>query len=154
MKKSFILISVLSLLLIGCTPSSKKGTLNCTKTEYDTDGYKITETIVVNYKNNKVTTIEQTNLSEMDSAYIDFSLSFGQNFAKALNEIEGLNAEYSKFNNNTLKFTINIDYNKIDINDVKNVFGDSFDETQEAMYTKDVSLSDFKENILNDYTCE
>lgn len=154
MKKLIILSSILCLLLTGCGSNSNSGTLNCTKIEYDEDGYKTTDTMVVNYKNDKVVTIKETIVSEMDANYIDFTLSFGQMFAESLNQIEGLTAEYTKLDSNNLQYVMTVDYNKIDVNNVKNVLGDSFDENQESMYTNDISLDKFKSDILNGYTCK
>lgn len=154
MKKILIFSCVLCLLLTGCGSNLNSGTLNCTKIEYDEDGYKTTDTMVVNYKNDKVTTLTETNVSEMDADYIDFTLSFGQLFAESLSKIEGLTAEYSKVDNSTLQYIITVDYTKIDLNNVKDVLGDSFDETQASMYTNNVSLEKFKSDILSDYTCK
>ena len=154
MKKLIILSSILCLLITGCSSNSNSGTLNCTKIDYDDEGYKTTNTMVVNYKNDKVTTVTETIVSEMDSNYIDFTLSFGKTFAESLNEIEGLTAEYTKLDSNNLQYVMTVDYNKIDVDNVKEVLGDSFDENQESMYTNDVSLEKFKSDILNGYTCE
>lgn len=162
MKKKLILVAFISLfLLVGCGTNSSDsskvlntGTLKCTKTEYDEEGYKTTDTMIVKYKKNIVTSVSETNISEMDASIIDISLSFGNLFAKALNEIEGINVEYTKLNEKQLQFTIDVDYSKVELEKVKEVFGDTYDNSQASMYTKNISLDTFKADILNDYTCE
>lgn len=154
MKKLIILSSILCLLLTGCGSNSNSGTLNCTKIEYDEDGYKTTDTMIVNYKNGVVTSVSETDVSEMDADYIDFTLSFGNLFAEALNKIDGLNVEYTKIDDSTLQYTMSIDYSKVELDKVKEAFGDAYDDNQASMYTKNISLEVFKTDILNDYTCE
>lgn len=163
MKKKLILVAFIGLfLLAGCgtnetktdKSTSNSGTLNCTKTEYDEDGYKTTDTMVIKYKKNIVTNVSETNVSEMDSDVIDTSFAFGNLFAEALNKLDGMAVKYTKLNNNELEFTIDVDYSKIDLEKVKETFGDAYDESQASMYTKDVSLDTFKADILDGYTCK
>lgn len=163
MKKKLILVAFIGLfLLAGCGAdetktnqgTSSSGTLSCTKTEYDEDGYKTTDTMIVKYKKNIVTNVSETNVSEMDTDIIDMSLSFGNLFAEALNEIDGMDVKYTKLSDNELEFTIDVDYSKIDLEKIKEAFGDAYDESQATMYTKNVSLDTFKTDILSDYTCE
>lgn len=160
-KKMLIGIIFCLILLTGCgtseSNSSKdisKGTLNCTKTEYDDDGYKITDTMVVKYKNNIVTSVSETNIAEVNPDYIDMTLSFGNLFAEKLSEIDGINIKYTKTNDKTLQFTIDVDYSKVELDKIKQTLGDAYDEKQASMYTKNVSLNTFKNDILSDYTCE
>lgn len=163
MKKKLILVAFIGLfLLAGCGVDETKtnqgtsngGTLSCTKIEYDEDGYKITDTMVVKYKKNIVTNISETNVSEMDTNIIDISLSFGNLFAEALNKIDGINIKYTKLDENQLQFTIDVDYSKVELEQVKEAFGDAYDDSQATMYTKNVTLDTFKADILSDYTCE
>lgn len=163
MKKKLILVAFIGLfLLTGCgtneTKTSKgtlnSGTLNCTKAEYDEDGYKTTDTMVIKYKKNIVTNVSETNVSEMDPDTIDISLAFGNLFAEALSKLDGMNVKYTKLSDNELEFTIDVDYSKVDLEKVKDTFGDAYDESQSSMYTKDVSLDTFKADILDGYTCK
>ena len=160
-KKMLIGIIFCLILLTGCgtseSNSSKdisKGTLNCTKPEYDDDGYKITDTMVVKYKNNIVTSVSETNIAEVNPDYIDMTLSFGNLFAEKLSEIDGINIKYTKTNDKTLQFTIDVDYSKVELDKIKQTLGDAYDEKQASMYTKNVSINTFKNDILSDYTCE
>lgn len=163
MKKKLILVAFIGLfLLAGCSTNETKtnqgnsssGTLSCTKIEYDEDGYKTTDTMIVKYKKNIVTNVSETNVSETDKDIIDISLSFGNLFAEALNEIDGMSVKYTKLSDNELQFTIDVDYSKIDLEKVKETFGDAYDESQATMYTKNVTLDTFKADVLSDYTCE
>lgn len=162
MKKNVLISIVLCLILLtGCGTTENnsdknmdKGTLKCTKTEYDEDGYKTTDEMIVTYKKDIVTSVSETNVSEIDPSVIDMTLSFGNLFAEKLSEIDGLNVEYTKVNEKTLQFTINVDYSKVELDKVKQVFGDAYDEKQSSMYTKNIELDTFKKDILSNYTCE
>lgn len=167
MKKSKILLSAIfmsCILLTGCGNSeengtggilnSNSGTKTCTKTSVDEDGYNTTDTMVVTYKKNKVTLVEDTNVSETDPQYIDFSLNIGKAFAEKLSEVNGFTVEYSKENDNKIKMYMKVDFNKIDVNDVKEKLGDLYSE-DEAFYSKqDITIDDFISNNLSDYTCK
>lgn len=153
MKKKLLISSIFALVLLtGCGTTEE--TLNCTKTEYDEDGYKTTDTMVVKYKNNIVTSVSETNVSEIDSSIMDMTLSFGNLFAEKLSEIDGINVKYTKVNEKTLQFTIDVDYSKVELDKVKQILGDAYDEKQASMYTKNIKLDTFKNDILNNYTCE
>ena len=162
MKKNLLISIILCLILLtacGTTENNSdknvdKGTLKCTKTEYDEDGYKTTDEMIVTYKKDIVTSVLETNVSEIDPSVIDMTLSFGNLFAEKLSEIDGLNVEYTKVNEKTLQFTINVDYSKVELDKVKQVFGDAYDEKQSSMYTKNIELDTFKKDILSNYTCE
>lgn len=168
MKKSIMLLSAIfvsCILLTGCGNSegnstgggilnSNSGTKTCTKTSVDEDGYNTTDTMVVTYKKNKVTLVEDTNVSETDPQYIDFSLNIGKAFAEKLSEVNGFTIEYSKENDNKIKMYMKVDFNKIDVNDVKEKLGDLYSE-DEAFYSKqDITIDDFISNNLSDYTCK
>lgn len=89
---SFVLLC-LCVILTGCDNSgnvlnSKSGTFTCTKSEVDEDGYSTESTIVATYKNDKISKVEETNISEMDPDYIEFTLAFGEAFAEALNSVD------------------------------------------------------------------
>lgn len=153
MKKKLLISSIFVLMLLtGCGATEE--TLNCTKTEYDEDGYKTTDTMVVKYKNNIVTSVSETNVSEIDSSIMDMTLSFGNLFAEKLSEIDGINVKYTKVNEKTLQFTVDVDYSKVELDKVKQILGDAYDEKQASMYTKNIKLDTFKNDILNNYTCE
>lgn len=162
MKKKLLIGIVFCLILLtGCGTNENnsgkdltKGTLTCTKTEYDEDGYKKTDTMVVKYKNNIVTSVSETNVSEIDSSIMDMTLAFGNLFAEKLSEIDGINVKYTKVNEKTLQFTIDVDYAKVELDKVKQILGDAYDDKQASMYTKNVKLDTFKNDILNNYTCE
>lgn len=151
MKKYVILMCAVGVMLFttGC---EKTNTLNCTKTETDDDGYKTTETIVVTTKKDKVSKIEQTGITEMDADKIETALSFGKSFSSAFNEIEGMSITYSKESDNSIKATTSIDFAKLDMDKLKEAFGD--DLTDDEFYSaKDMSLEEFKTKNLEGYTC-
>lgn len=156
---SLVMIFVIALLLTGCGNGGSilggnSGTKTCTNTTTDEDGYQTTDTMVITYKNNKVTKVEDTNISETDPDYIDFTLNFGQAFADKLSELKGFDVKYSKEGNNQIKMYMNVDFTKIDINNIKETLGEMYSE-EESFYSKsDITIDDFISNNLEGYTCK
>lgn len=168
MKKS--LLSILCLLAVigmmtGCNSNSNEnknesktdsstGKLTCTRTENDEDGYETSYEMVVNYKNDKVTVVEETSIAKMDKDVLEMSYSFTSLFAEAFNNIEGMDVTYSKEGEDTLKSTVKVDYSKVDVNQIKEVLGNSFDDTDAFYKNTNTSLEDFKKENLTNYTCK
>lgn len=162
MKKILIGCFITTILFFstGCdnntTNNSKKdntsGTLVCNKSETNEEGYKVEDEMIVTYKNNKVTKVEQTNIEEMDADMIETTYSFGTLFAKAFNEIDGMNVAYSK-ESNGVKFTMSVDYTKFDPSSLKETLGDFYDD--DVYYSaNDITIDEFKINNLEGYTCK
>lgn len=157
MKKviSLCLLSLSIVLLTGCGNNTltNSGTLNCSKTYVD-DGDNVTDKMVVNYKNDKVTSVENIITTELsDATYIDMALSFGQAFADGFSTYDGIEMSYEKVNDNTIKLTVKADYEKIDVNALKDAFGDTLED--DAFYLDtNITLEDYKTEYLQDYTCE
>ncbi len=165
MKKKIILfLVVLSALLLvtGCDKKELSGgglfssnkTLTCHKEETDEDGYKTTDSIVVTYNNKKVLKVKNTNIMETDPAYIDFSLAIGNGLAKALNQVKGIKMVYEKVENNKIRFVLEIDYEKIDLEEIKNALGDLYSDGDNLYTAKDFTIDDFRSQNLQGYTCE
>ena len=92
---------------------------------------------------------------ELDSEYIDFTLTFGQAFAEKFNEIEGISMKYEKDTAKTIKLTMSVDYDKINPEQIKTVLGDSYDEEDAIIYnSKDLTFEEFKKDNLEGYTCD
>lgn len=156
MKKILIVLLVCCFIITGCgTNDNQIGKLECSKESIDEDGYKTIDNMTVTYKNNEVTNVSQTTLTETDPEFIEFSLTFGNAFAEKLNVVDGINVKYSKENEKTIKYTMDIDYAKVDVNDVKNALGDLFDEEDGSIYSNEkLNLEEFKNENLKDYTCK
>lgn len=159
-KVIFILVSIL--LLTGCgnnndlnndKTNTNNGNLNCTRT-YVEDGDNVTDVMVINYKNNIVTYVENTVTTKYsDTSYIDMVLGFGQMFATGLSEIDGFEMAYEKENDNTIKVITKVDYNKLDITKLKDTFGEDFDENSYYSNTN-MSINEYKSNYLTEYSCK
>ncbi len=163
MKKIILVITlVLSIFLItGCGAKSGNGggifnpnkNMTCTKESVDEDGYKTTETMDITYNSNRVLRVKSTNISETDPTYIDFAYSFGSAIAAKFNEIEGMTFEYVKEGDNKLKMVMDVDFEKINPDQMKELLGDSFDEN--SFYSrKNVNIEEFKKENLSEYTCK
>ena len=150
--KKIVIVSVLILVLLitGCEGKTK--TLTCTKESVE-DNLKTSEEMLVSYKNNKVFKITQTTIEEMDPDLIDTTISFGENFASTLNQVDGFEVNYSKENNNSVKYQITMDYSKMDMNKLKELFGDDWNE-EDYIKAKDQDIEEFKKERLEGYSCK
>lgn len=160
MKKNYLfgfLVSfLLAFVLTGCGIYSKEKILTCTKEETDDDGYKIVDTMEVTYNKSRVLKLKATNITETDPDYIDFSFEFGQAFAEKFNQIKGIKMEYQKIDNNKLQLVMDVNYNELELEQMKELFGDAYDENSEKnLYrSKDFTIDEFKEENLEGYTCK
>lgn len=135
------------------TNDNKQNVLNCTKTETDEEGYTTTDTMNITYKDNTIKKIENINISEMDSEVLEASYSLSSILATSLNEIDGFNVTYSKESDTSLKYTMIVDYNKLDIKALKEALGDLANENM--FYTSnELNLDNFKASYLQGYTCK
>lgn len=149
---NFFGISIADLTSVDLQVSNKTKTLTCTKTETDEDGYKTNDTMEITYKNNKLLKVKEINESETASNMINLIYNFGTIFAKAFNTIDGLNAEYTKEDNNVIKFIIEVDYTKLDVVKLKEALGDMYNEEANTIYsTNDITLDEFKSKSLDIY---
>lgn len=165
MKNKYIII-ILSVLLItsGCSGKDDTGTkksifssnkiLECVKTEVDEEGFESVETMLVTYNKSKVLSMKSTNVIETDPEYLEMQLSFGIAFTEAFNAIDGMRFTYEKINESTYKVITEIDYSKINIDQIREKLGVLYDEN-EGIYSKDsFTIDEFKEENLSDYTCK
>ena len=141
---------VLALLTTGCEGNQK--TLTCTKETVE-DNLKTSEEIKVSYQKENIIKISQTTIEEMDPDLIETTISFGENFTSTFKDIDGFDVNYTKESNNSVKYQMTIDYQKLDINQLKEKFGDDWDE-EEFLKAKEMNIEDFKKEQLEGYTCK
>lgn len=155
MKKIIKIMAITSLLMFitGCESKTSTQTLTCTKTSTDEDGYKTTDTIEVTAKEDKVIKVIDTNVSEVDPNYLDFTFNLSSGLSETINKLDGMNIVYTKEDKNKIKFVMTVDFAKLNTESIKDAFGDLYDENN--FYSeKDITLEKFKENNLKDYTCK
>ncbi len=132
---------------------SKTGILNCSKVETDEDGYKTTDDVEVTYENNIINKIKTTTITEMDKDLVDSYLEFNIPFTQAFNEIDGYTMNYTKEDDNAVKLVMELDYKLLNIEQVKEVYGEDFDEN--AFYAvKNYPLDEYIKEDLDGYTCK
>ena len=159
MKKGFKLFSILTLIIMlsacgsnGSILSNEK-TLTCTNVTTDEDGYKTDDEMKVTYKDDKVVKVVETNISETDPDILDFTYSITSALAEKFNKVDGMNIVYSKVDNNKIKFVLSVDYSKLNVDTIKETFGEIYDEN--SFYNnKDMTIEEFKKENLKDYTCK
>lgn len=167
MKKSFLCFLIVSALFLTTAcgnksdndekedSKSKTETLTCTSSETDEDGLKTEDTAVIKYnsKDNKVISIEETAITEVDANFMSFTFNMLDALAKKFDEIDGISIKVSKENDTTIKSVTSITYDKINVDSIKSALGDMFDE--DALFSKkDVTIDDLKNETFKDYTCK
>ena len=152
--KKFLSIGLIALFIFGLTGcgNDNSGTLTCTKTETNEEGYATEETMIVTYKDNIVTNVEATAVEEMDADYVDMTVSFGQLFAASLNEVSGFNVSYEKESDSSVKYIMSVDFQNLDLDALKTAFGEDFDDN--SFYANsNITIDEFREENLSDYSC-
>ena len=156
MKKSFLIIAVVIsvILMSGCDVFGSNKTMTCTKDSTDEDGFKVTDTMKITYNSDKVLKVNNTNISETDPEYLDMQLAFGSSFAESFNEISGIDVSYTKTDDGKLKMEMNVDFEKIDIDEIKNTLGELYSE-DDSFYSKEsYTIDEFKNENLEGYSCK
>ena len=143
----FLLVG-LAILATGC--GEKK--LTCTKTDTE-DGKEVKTTIVVKAKDDKISYMKQTAMNEMDSASLDTSIQAGELISEQFKGIDGMSMEYKKVDDTHLEMTMEIDYAKIKVEQLREKLGDTFDE-EDFLKEKDMTLDQFKEENLDGFECK
>ena len=165
-KKAIAVLLISTLLLTGCGKDKETnddkgkndvkentGMITCTKSETDEDNFKTNLTTVVNYKKGIVTKIEQTSIQEVDESMIELTLLVGNGIAEKLNSVNGVSSSFVKDGNNSIKSVMTIDYEKINVEDLKTALGNSFSE-DDFYSSKDLTLEEFKTKNLSGYECK
>lgn len=151
MRKILKMISFGCLSLFLLTGCSK--TLECTKETTLENNYQRTDTMKVYTKKDKVIKVENTNITEMAQSELDMSYTFGEIFSKTINEIPGMNLVYTKIDNNKLKSEMTVDYTALNEEILQESLGDFYNDA-EFYSKKEITLKEFKEKNLKDYTCK
>lgn len=159
MKKlsKLVIAFVFIFLITGCGKEniglSKEKTITCTKTTTDEDGYKTEDKMEITYKDSKITKVKDTNVSETDPEMIDFTYTLMTGFAETFNKINGLNVTYTKEGNNKIKFVMNVDYSNLNVESIKENLGELYNEEESFYGDSDITIDEFKEKYLQEYTC-
>ncbi len=165
-KKVFAVLLISILLLTGCGKDKETnddkdkndvkentGMITCTKSETDEDNLKTESTMTVNYKKGIVTKVEETSTQEVDEAMIELTLLVGNGLAEKLNAVDGISSSFSKEGSNKIKSVMSVDYEKLNVEDLKTSLGEMFNE--DTFYSsKDLTLEDFKAKNLSGYECK
>lgn len=156
MKKYLLLVLGCLLIVTGCgkddtkKAEGKSGSLVCTKTTEE-DGVKSVENVTVNYKNDKVTTVQEEMIETVgkDGQELAYN-TFKGIFENTFKDIEGLEVKVEKEGKDAVKIIMDMDYSKIDPENLKKALGDENDEEIKT----DITIDDFKKEELDGYTCK
>lgn len=167
MKKKFLVVLLMFLVMfvVGCgktTNSDKPGkkglfdtkkTMTCVKEETDEDGLKTKSTMKITYNSKKVYKVDSIVESDLDPDYGALQESLISSFIQTFNNIDGISAKSSS-NNGKITLEMDIDYDKINVEQIKEVLGDLYDEEDSIYDKKDYTIEEFKADNLEGYTCD
>ena len=156
MKRKYLigfLTILLTITLTACGKSSTKE-MTCTKEEVNEYGYKTTTITTITYNDSKILKVKETNTSEVDPDIInDFTFEYTKAFVETLNNINGIKTEYKKIGENKLQMVTQVDYEKIDPEQVKQVFEDFYDEN-DMLTSKNLTIDEFLEKFMEGFSCK
>lgn len=152
--KKMLIVSIFAILVLSGCNNGKSGTLTCSKTTIDDDNLKTIENIVVSYANDNVTNVENTTKIEIDPFMATFTYNLYNALITKFNEIDGFDASLSKEGDNVIVTKFNIDYKKLDVDKLKDLFGN--DNSNGVIYNTNlnITIDEFIKNNLDGYTCE
>lgn len=162
MKKNILIITLIVMtigILTGCGKEEENKVLNknekeitCNMIKTNDDGFEEKSTMLIKTKNDKVIEVEEITLEKMEEETLEMSYGFASMFAISLNEINGYTVSFEKVGNDTLKSYYKVEYDKIDIDEVKETLEDGNDNS----ILKDINItySEFKEKNLKEYECK
>ena len=163
MKKTLLIVfAIISLFLItGCGKKNNdiivkaNKVLICTKEETDEQGYKTKEEMKVVYSKKKVLTVIQDVTSETDPQVIDYAISAGKKVEDMFSDVEGIKISYSMLDTKTIKSSIEVDLEKVNIEKLKSKFKGILTEEELSMFTaRDTTIDEFKKQELEGYKCK
>ena len=151
--KKFLSIFVSLLFIVLVSGCSGKKTITCTKESIDSENYKTVDTMKITYNSEKVLKVNDTIVTDTSVEYADYALNIMDFFKSAFDEVDGISANIDKIGNDKIKTEIEIIYDKIDIDDLKEKLGSIADGNN--FYTSiNYTIDEFKEAHLEGYTCK
>ncbi len=159
-KLSILFMAVLLMFVTGCSFGNKansvKGvkTMTCTKEEIDENNNKTTDTMIITYNSEKVLKVDETTLAEMDPSYISMAYGLGSMFVSMYKNIDGLDASMEMVDNNKIKTIFNIDYDKLNMDQVRENLGNITSDADNTYSSNSYTIERFQENFLEGYSCK
>lgn len=146
MKKIYILLFgiLLCLLLSGCDSNTK--TLECSKNTTN-----IKTKYIIKYNDTRVLKSTSETTEYYDSSMYDLIYSVTESTSTVYSSIEGIEYSVQKGSNYSIKSKIVVDYTNFDLDAFKDLFGD---ESEYIYSSNNISIDDFRENVLNGFICE
>lgn len=126
--------------------------LTCSKEAIDESGFKTTESVEVLYKKDKILKASSVSIVETEEIFTDLAINMGQSLATKFNKIDGFNVTYEKLDANKYQSIYEIDYNKLNYEQVADIFGE--ENVDLNAYRKDITIDEYKKEQLDGYTCK
>ncbi len=130
----------------GDQNTPKESVLTCTPKDTDSN-----EVLKVTHRGDKVLTITSSESMEEDKETIDATYDLLKNAYDELNKIDGFQIDITKESDTSLKMTMTIDYEKLDTKALEDQMGA---DAADFAAGKDLSIKEFQEQVLDDYTCK
>jgi len=150
-----VTLAVVLVLLTGCNKEALltevSGTMTCTKEGLE-GGLTKKETMEIIYDEEKVLQARSTQVTEIEENFLDLTLTFGSLYENIFKGVEGIEVEYQKIDDTHIECVTNVDYNKLNLDELKQNLGVEYDEN--SFYAKkEIDIEEFKNKNLEGYTC-
>lgn len=126
-------------------------TITCSKETTDEDGTNTKEKQIFITKNDIIRKVEQNQIITYSDDSGSIAYGFLKLFVDELDQIDGFETSISEYQNNSFTYTMKLNYDELNINKLKELFGDNFDE---KTYNNNLKFSDYQKNNLEGYTCK
>ncbi len=151
--------------LTGCGKSDKKedsknnesSKITCTMTSKD-DSFEAIDTAVIEHKDNKVTTVEQTSLYKINDENVSEDdiktmIKELEEIGEVYKDISGYEFSTKKISDKEISITLKIDYSKVNLNQIKEKLGDEFINTS-FPDGLDVTVDQVKKSTFEGFECK
>jgi len=145
MKKYVVLLMVVSAIFVtGCGNDEKTSVMKCTKEN---------EEVVITHQNDKILKIESSEVMEEEKATLDATYPMLEQIYAEINKVKGFEVKLARESDTKLKITMLLDYETLDIKALQEAMGE--DATADDLISgKNLSLTDFQKENLEDFTCK
>lgn len=163
MKKIIILIIAASFVLIltacGTAKTTKDTgitkTIDCTLNETGEDGLTVDYSIDYSFKGDTISKIESSSIIEVDPKMLEATLEGSEEIIKNMALYDGFTYDLTKEDDSHIKGEIEIDYSKINVEDLKKEYGDDYVKKDMYLNYAGMSFDTIKDSMVKaGYTCK
>ena len=163
MKKIIILFTaiIFALTLSACDKQEETKdtlitkTLNCTLNEVGEDNLSVDYSIEYSFKGEAISKIESTSIIEVDPEVLEATIKGSEEIIKNMALYDGFSYNLTKEDNSHIKGEIEIDYSKIDVEDLRSKYGNDYIENDMYLNYVGMPFDTIKDSMITaGYDCK